>query len=205
MPPYGVITFIAYVVLIPLQNWVLKKKRGWSILLETIYISIFNVIVLIGSFIYYKSGVINGEYSFWVFTFEVYFPIFFIVLGVLILFRWFIFTDKPIAEKKITLTGDNKLDVLHIRMEDLIGISSADNYVEVNYLKDDQLEKKLLRNTLKNVHNDLPQLIKVHRSHLVNPVHIVEWKSSNTLRLTHMDVPVTKNYKEDVLITMSRP
>ena len=104
--------------------------------------------------------------------------------------------------EKIILRGDNKLDVLQIELTELVCISSANNYVEVNYLKDSILKKKLLRTTLKNIHSDISSLLKVHRSYIINPMHFKDWKDSNTIHLTQMEVPVSKNYKKD-LIAMS--
>lgn len=205
LPPYGIITFIAYVMLIPLQTRILKVVGEWTYLLELIFVLIFSIISLIGCYAYYQSGILNGTYSFIGFTLEIYYPIFFVLLGILILFRWFIFTDTVFESNKITLTGENKKDILQIQLEDLICISSADNYVEISYLKNNKMKKKLLRTTLKNVQNELPQLLKVHRSHLVNPAHITEWKNSSALALTQMDVPVTKIYKEQIMATLSRP
>ena len=96
-------------------------------------------------------------------------------------------------------------NLLSISPADLVCISSADNYVEVSYMKDGTLQKKLLRNTLKNMQQEVDGLMKVHRAHLINPAHLVEWKDANTLSLTQMDVPITKTYKKAVLDLKTRP
>jgi hypothetical protein len=206
MPLYGVISFIAYMALIPFQNWVFKKLDKWTLYLEILVLILFNIIVLIGSYYYYTSGIINGEYSFAKFTLEVYYPIFLILLPILLFSRWFL-NKKAVAHKsdKIILNGENKLDVLQIDLSDLVCISSADNYVEVSYLMSNVVRKKLLRTTLKNIHPQQPSLIKVHRSHLINPIHFKEWKNSNTLLLTQMEVPISKNYKQHILALNDSP
>jgi hypothetical protein len=200
MPFYGLISFVGYILLIPFQNWAYEKMGKQSTYFEILIIILFNILVLIGSYFYYKSSIVNGEYSFIKFTLEIYYPIFFILLPIIIFARWFI-SRKIVNQNsgKIILTGDNKLDILQIKDEDLICISSADNYVTVAYLINDVLSKKLLRTTLKNIGSQLPQLVKVHRSHLINPIHFKEWKNANTLLLTQMEVPVSKNYKKDLL------
>ncbi len=200
MPLYGLISFISYVVLLPIQNFIFKKLGKWTLFLEILIIILFNVIVLIGSYFYYKSDIINGEYSFVKFTFEVYYPIFLIILPILLFTRWYL-SKKAVAQNsdKIVLTGENKLDVLQIHLSDLVCISSADNYVEVSYLMQTKLSKKLLRTTLKNIHPQVPDLLKVHRSHLINPVHFKDWKNANTVELTQTEVPVSKNYRKKVL------
>ncbi len=200
LPFYGVISCSAYLLLIPIQNWIFSKLSKWTIVLEILFIGVFNTMAWIGSYFYYKSDIINGEYTFTKFTTEVYYPIFFVLLSILIFARWFLNRKSPKKPiEKIVLTGDNKLDILQINLVDLICISSADNYIEVYYLKDKNLQKKLLRNTLKNIHTNLPNLLKVHRSHLINPIHFKEWKDSKTLSLTQIEVPISKKYKETIL------
>ncbi|AXG67962.1 LytTr DNA-binding domain protein [Kordia sp. SMS9] len=199
MPVYGLITFIGYIVLIPFQDFVIKKKHK-QLLFEIFHLILFNIIVLIGSYLYYKSSIVNGDYSFTKFTFEVYYPIFFILLPIIIFAKWFLRKQHGNkSSEKIILKGDNKLDILQIENSDLVCISSADNYVEVNYLIDGILHKKLLRTTLKNIELQFPVLLKVHRSHLINPDHFKEWKSAAKILLTGIEVPVSKNYKNDVL------
>ena len=200
MPTYGLISFIGYILLIPFQNWAHKKMSKQSIIFEILIITIFNILVLFGSYIYYKSRIVNGDYTFIKFTFQVYYPIFFILLPTIIFARWYL--NKKILQpkqNKIILKGENKLDILQIHISDLICVSSADNYVEVSYLVNKVLRKKLLRTTLKNIQLQLPKLIKVHRSHLINPIHFKEWKNSSSLLLTQIEIPISKNFKNNVL------
>ncbi|WP_171037022.1 LytTR family DNA-binding domain-containing protein [Maribacter algarum] len=204
MPLYGLISFISYMMLIPIQNFIFKKLGKWTLFLEIVVIVLFNVIVLMGSYTYYKSGIINGEFPFTKFTFEVYYPIFLIILPILLFTRWFL-SKKAVEQNsdKIILTGENKLDVLQIHLSDLVCISSADNYVEIAYLIKNELHKKLLRITLKNVHPQVPSLLKTHRSYLINPLHFKDWKNSSLIRLTQLEVPVSKNYKKDVFESLN--
>jgi len=200
MPIYGLISFLGYLMLVPIQNWVLKKRGVWTLFLEILIIILFNILVLMGSYFYYKSGIVNGDYSFTKFTLEVYFPVFLILLPILLFTRWFLNRRATNhLSDKIILTGQNKLDALQINFSDLVCISSANNYVEISYLLKNELSKKLLRITLKNMHPQVPKMLKVHRSHLINPYHFKDWKNTNTIYLTQMEVPVSKNYKGDVL------
>lgn len=206
LPPYGFISFVGYMILVLPQNWFFKKYGKWHLPLEIAFIVLFNVMVLFGSYAYYKTGIINGTYDFAKFTFQVYYPIFFIMLPIVLFLRWRLnkkVTDQ--APNKIVLQGVNRLDVLHIRLKDLVCISSADNYVEVSYLENDMLRKKLLRTTLKEIHPQEPSLLKVHRSHLINTAHFKAWKNSNTLLLTQMDVPISKTYKKSILALEDSP
>lgn len=206
LPPYGIISFLGYMAIVPLQNYLFKKIQNWTLLLEVLVILVYNVLVLFGSYAYYKTSIINGLYSFTKFTFEVYYPIFFIILPIIVFARWYL-TKKSLknSETLITLKGENKYDVLILKEADLICVSSADNYVEVSYLSNNELRKKLLRSTMKRLHAQKPELVKVHRSHIINPLHFKEWKSSNSLQLTKMEVPVSKNYKQDIIAILDSP
>mgnify|MGYP001792367150 FL=1 len=202
LPIYGVIASLGYIILIPVQGLFHRVMKGWSLVTEMVFIFLYTVVCLIASYIYYKSGIINGTYGLFEFIFGQYYPIFLIMLPIIILSRWFIFRKKVSQRFKsstITLKGDNKLDFLTIELSDLVCISSANNYIEVHYLEDKNLRKKLLRRTLTQIHSFLPMLIKVHRSYLINPVHLRSWKDSKTLHLTKMEVPVSKKYRDEVL------
>lgn len=103
------------------------------------------------------------------------------------------------TDDTITLRGDNKLDVLKIKRADLVCISNAQNYVEVFYIDQGELKTKLLRSSLKQMEQDVDFLIRIHRSHLINTSHFKSWVDTKTIALTHMELPVAKNYKERLL------
>lgn len=200
LPPYGLITFVTYVVLVRIQNVVFRKKGSWLLTYEIAFILFFNTIVMLANYIYYKSDIINGTNSFVVFALRNHIPIFLFLLPTLLFVRWFV--NKKITvydSKQIVLKGENKLDLLQLALDDLVSVASADNYVEVCYRKEGSFHKKLLRTTLKNIHDQIPELIKTHRSYLVNPDHIHQWKDRTTLSLTQGEIPVSKKYKEDIL------
>jgi len=103
------------------------------------------------------------------------------------------------ASDWIQLSGSNKLDILRLRPDQLIALSAANNYVTVYYLEEDTLRKKLLRSTLTKMQKEVPQLLRVHRSYLINPHHFLEWKGTSTAVLTQLEIPVTQAYKEALL------
>lgn len=200
LPMYGVFTFSTYLILVPIQNWVFKQKQKWNIVLEASYIIAFYFLLVFICFIYYKSSIVNGNYNFQKFILDIFLPICFILLPIIIFLRWFL--NKNIQNKtneNIILKGDNKLDVLQLLPEELICISSADNYIEVSYLNHGKLQKKLLRNTLKAIQVDVPFLLKVHRSHLINPSHFKSWNGSSSIIMTQMEIPISKSYKAALL------
>jgi len=99
----------------------------------------------------------------------------------------------------IIIKEENKLDILKIRKQDLICVSNGQNYVEIFFIDESQLKTKLIRSTLKKVQHDFDFLVQVHRSHLINPAHFKAWKNQDTISLTQIELPVSKNYKERLL------
>ena len=105
----------------------------------------------------------------------------------------------PIQDENIIIRGENKLDILKIRKSDLVCVSNSQNYVEIFYMEESQIKTKLIRSTLKKVQKDFDFLVQIHRSHLINPTHFKAWKNQDTIFLTQIELPVTKNYKEQLL------
>lgn len=206
MPMYGVITFFGYLSVVPIQNWIFEKYERWIIAFEIGFLILFSTLSLLISYVYYRSGIMNGQSSLGSFAIEIYYSIFLILLPVLIFLRWFLFRDgQETTSDNILLTGDNRHDQLQIKIADLIAVSSADNYVEVSFMKEDKVQKKLLRNTLKSIEQLHPDLFRVHRSHLINPEHFVEWKDSTTIIAASLEIPVSKTYKDSVMALKNRP
>lgn len=207
MPPYGMIFIVGYMLVIPLQNWIFRKKKTWNLGYELSIIGLMYSFAMFGVYFYYKSDIVNGDYSFSRFLLEIYLPTLVILSTIIFFGRWFIARkkEKIIVEKaavqsdKIMLKGDNKSDVIQVLPGDLICISSAQNYVEINYLHNGALQKKLLRTTLKKISQQVPNLIQVHRSHFVNPQHFVAWSTANSIILYQLTIPVSQNYKKTLL------
>ena len=206
LPPYGIISFVCYMLLIPLQNWIYQQTQKWTVVHEVIFFTVFHVLTLFGCFLYYKTDIIRGTYPFNEFVLQIFYPIFFILFVLILIARWYV-NNKILRDeiKKVSIVGDNKLDVLHIYFSDLVCMTSADNYVEVFYIENGQLQKKLLRSTLKKMETQWSALMKVHRSYLINPEHFSHWIDSKSIALTQMNVPISNSYKENIIALKIRP
>jgi hypothetical protein len=76
-----------------------------------------------------------------------------------------------LSDATITLTSTTSEGSLNLKLTDFLAVQSADNYVEVFYIKDDQLQKHMLRNTLKQLESDLAEekeVMRTHKSYIVN-------------------------------------
>jgi hypothetical protein len=110
--------------------------------------------------------------------------------------------EKSGMEEEIDLISDNKSDKLTLKYKNIITIQSADNYIEVNYLEKDVVEKKLLRCTLKNIELQLinqKKFIRCHRTTIVNTLYIeklIRNYNGFYLKIKNLEdkIPVSRQY-----------
>jgi DNA-binding LytR/AlgR family response regulator len=139
------------------------------------------------------------------------------MLPMMIFLRW-MFGDKTSTEiisvepkeKNIVIKGENKAEVLHLTAAELVFIESANNYIKVHYLLQDELQSELFRNKISVLQEEFPFLLKTHRSFLINPVHFLEWKreSSQTILILKpgvTEIPVSKTYKKALVEKFINP
>lgn len=203
MPPYGLIFLGCYMMVVWVQNRLFNYLKRWNWGLEIALMLFLFLFMLPFLFAYYKTDIVKGTFTFLEFSLTVYLPILLIISPILLFGRWMLtrFTkpiEQPIRPAKLLLKGDNKNDFLQLDMASLIAISSAQNYVEVYYLQNEKLQKQLLRTTLKKVHEDAPNLVRIHRSHLINSAHLVKWTSLNSVLVHQIHLPVSQSYKKEV-------
>ena len=83
---------------------------------------------------------------------------------------------KSIAETNFSIvTFGSGNDAFQLMIEDFLFAKSDDNYVEIYFLNDAVVSRKILRNTLKNVYSlcaEYKEIFKCHRSYIVNLKHV---------------------------------
>ncbi|SNR53353.1 LytTR family DNA-binding domain-containing protein [Flavobacterium sp. ov086] len=196
---FSIMAFLCYGILAILQKKVFEKTSKWNLGLETGFLIVFYIIYLIGIYAYYKSPILNGGYSLSEFFYTIFIKVALILTPVIILARRYLIKLIPQKEDFIIIKGENKLDVLKIKKADLVCVSNAQNYVEIFYLENAKLHSKIIRSSLKKVQEDFSFLVQIHRSHLINSAHFKSWRNQNTIILTQIELPVSKNYKETLL------
>lgn len=110
--------------------------------------------------------------------------------------------EKRREEKEINIFSSNKAEKLTLKYKNIILIKSADNYIEIFYLKNDSTEKKLLRNTLKDIELQLihhSNFIRCHRTRIVNIAFVEKLTRSYSgynLKIDYIEgeVPVSRQY-----------
>lgn len=96
---------------------------------------------------------------------------------------------------------------LSVAKENLIYIESADNYICIWYIKNEQLKKQLMRITMKDISEQLADtnIVRCHRSYMVNLdlVKVMRREKENLfleLGVPNVkEIPISRTYGEQVL------
>lgn len=102
----------------------------------------------------------------------------------------------------VKLASDYGQEDLYLEISKILLLKSADNYVEVVYLEGEEIKKKLIRNTLKNIAEQLKSytgFMRCHRSFVVNIKYVKELhrRFNNhwlTVDLFDIEIPVSRQY-----------
>jgi len=118
--------------------------------------------------------------------------------------------EEDSLNKSIDFISENSSESLNLLLADLVLIKSADNYVEIVYYEGESLKKKLIRNTMKNIEQQIKQytnFIRCHRICIVNTHYIEKMnRSFNKYSLTisgyNEEIPVSRQYLEKLKETI---
>jgi hypothetical protein len=196
---FSLIAFLCYGILAIIQKSMYQKVSKWNVGFEIVSLIFFHLLFSISTYIYYKSPILNGGYDFFEFLRIIILKSALISTPIIVLARIYSVKLIPTKDENIIIRGENRLDILKIRKRDLVCVSNSQNYIEIFFIDGSQLKTKLIRSTLKKIQHDFDFLVQVHRSHLINPTHFKAWKNRDTISLTQIELPVSKNYKEHLL------
>lgn len=113
-------------------------------------------------------------------------------------------TEQPAAPAVVHLRGANKEEEYRFRQEQILFLKSEGNYVKVVYEQDSKLQSVMIRATLKQVQEQVPDLyVQVHRSYLVNLSHFVVHRSMGgkyelVSEIYPERIPVSSSYRSFV-------
>jgi len=210
----SIAVFVAYIVLLLLQFVVreLFKVNNFTVLSLFFWFLFESVIV---ASVWFVLDVITGEYSgdlldVWLFNFLGYVLVFAIPYFLYAGYVYFIDKIKVLSDDKMgdqmdrefVLKDENEKTTLTLNVDNLLFIQSADNYIEVNYLKNEEVVNTLLRNTLKNIESVFANspVLRCHRSFIINTkkVELARTTSSGYQiclnRVPEVTIPVSKSY-----------
>jgi hypothetical protein len=223
---YGVVTFLVLVIDLFIFPFILKPwfaPQEWTVLKQIIWqiwivFSIGLGNCLYSSFFLHFSNGVNAFLAFQFYTLVVgLIPI--LIITILHQNKLLsenlklanemnndlsIANDLPGLDERVSIMAENNKDKLDINLSDLIYIGSTGNYIQVYYLVNNEQKSILLRNTLKQIEEQVKachSILKCHRAFLVNKDKILTVKgNSQGLRLVLKDsaeeIPVSRNYSK---------
>lgn len=208
MPLYGVFASFCYLITLPFQTWLYKRTDlKWSIgneLLQFLFLIVLGFIVTRSVYYYIVMDQHPNAYTLDYFAIAIYLPGILTIFPIVAIGRWSFgkYKDKRLEDLKIEIQGSGNYESLRLLLNDLICIQSSDNYVEVTYKESGELKKQLIRNKLADVESSRPELIRTHRSFLINPYHFKQWRTGNrkvnVVLSSDIEVPVSKTYQPAV-------
>lgn len=110
------------------------------------------------------------------------------------------------SESDIEIPSLNTAETLVMKLNELLVMQAADNYLDVYYLSGGRVTKAVIRNTLKSVEESLAahkNLFRCHKSYLVN-LHHVHHISGNAqgykLHVHHLEdlIPVSRAHNNSI-------
>ncbi len=230
---YGVVSFLVcllFIVILPLLLPKYLQNKGWTIGKEIAWISAITLSLGIANY-FYSGFVFEAGYQFHLPSFLLvclYTLLVAIIPAIAIILYKQVFEFKKVLKDAAQLEGqltarseltakqsngtelkfrsELKSDALSIDISNFVFLVSSGNYVEIHFENDGNPKKHLVRNSISNIENDLQdyeQLIRCHRSYLVN-LDKVEHINGNLqgyqLEIkNHMDlIPVSRSYTKRV-------
>lgn len=114
-----------------------------------------------------------------------------------------IHTGTSESNQLLTITGENDKVLIAINYHQLLMVKSAGNYLELYYLKGENLARELVRASLKDFETliDCSTVIRVHRSYMLNTEHITSYKKTRKgyaviiSKVPDIVVPVSSGFK----------
>lgn len=213
LPLYGLLGAFCYLLFLPIQSLLFKKNdKNWFVKTEILFFLIFIIIGIIATRLFYLFVIVPGEkfphdLSYQLKT--VILPVFATILPIIIFGRFAFgkYRNKKTEAQKIEIKGEGNYEGLRLLLNDVICIQSSDNYVEVFYQSGNDVKKSLIRNKLSVVADDFPELLRTHRSYIINPYHFLQWKTENSklfvVLFRHIEVPVSRTYQNDVKVVLN--
>ena len=231
---FGFVTFLIssfFEVVVPKIFPAIFKEEYWRswkeivyLLITTLFIGAANYILIL--YLYPRNTSLQGFLKAELITLQIgVFPILFTVfMKQMLMYRRFAEEAKevsddirvqeekaptlspPLNNLKIILKGDNQKEELQLFPQELLYISSADNYVEANYADGNKRKSLLMRSSLRKMEEQLAgheNFFRCHRMYIVN-LQLVTALSGNAQGLKlHMQgldeaIPVSRNFTETV-------
>lgn len=167
------------------------KKQGyhWFVFNELISKSIVILLIATASY-FYNINVINSispSLQGWMSNFILYgwsyVPI---LLPIGVGLQSYYAKKAERGAKPLLIKGKNKSDHLEVPFSDFIYAESQQNYVVLHFKKGGRSEKMMMHASLQAIANQIKGAIRIHRSFLINPVHLQKIEGNQRQRFAKL-------------------
>ena len=116
-------------------------------------------------------------------------------------------SEQPNSSTLLMISDENDRNSFFINPNDILYLKADDNYVQVYSIHDEIIEKRLVRNRLKAIEEQVESsfLLRIHRSYMINPTKIrsIEQAGSKIaiylLHLPNKTFTVSPSYRSAVI------
>ncbi|WP_299248076.1 LytTR family transcriptional regulator DNA-binding domain-containing protein [uncultured Lacinutrix sp.] len=213
LPGYGLVAALLYIGTLPFQYWIYKKNKNvWTFSSELLFIFFFIITAIVIIRLFYLQFVVDwhpNAHSLFYHIKSIILPAMFTILPIVVICRFGFgkYKQKKLEDQKIEIKGEGNYESLRLLLNDLICLQSSDNYIEIFYLSNNTLKKSLIRNKLSVIAESFPELLRTHRSYIVNPYHFEQWKTEkgkHSLLLSNaIEAPISKTYLEATKVVLN--
>lgn len=175
---YGLCIAIPVLIMFFLEKFIYYRQgKHWYLLNEIIYMSSAILVMISLSYLHNTLIINHIQPSFingWYFFTHISLPYVPLIFPIWAFLRQYWgkknVPDPSLPLQKLEITGQNKSDVLRIPDHSFVMARAQQNYMEIYHLDaQEKVQKTLLRLTLAQLKNQIPQAWQVHRSYLINP------------------------------------
>ncbi|TVZ51625.1 LytTR family DNA-binding domain-containing protein [Dokdonia sp. Hel_I_53] len=213
LPLYGILAALCYLAMLPVQQFIfIKNNQKWQIRSEFIFFLLFIAFTFIIMRLFYSYIIVYNQpnpYSISYYFTAIFFPAMLVIFPIVAVARYAFgkYVNRRIEASKIHIKGEGNYEGLRLFPSDLILLEASDNYVEIHYQDHGNLKKQLIRTRLSKLEKKFPELIRTHRSFLINSDHFQSYKMEKNkmgLILSHtLFVPVSKTRAFEVKKALS--
>lgn len=208
LPGYGFVGGAMYLIFLPFQYFLYNRnQRKWTLIQEVLFILFFVIVTIFIVRAFYLYVVMIGESNPYSFNYQltaITLPAIATILPIVLVGRFGLgkYKEKKLEQSKIEIKGEGTYDGIRLQLQDLICIQSSDNYIEVLYYSGGELKKSLIRNKLSVIAEEFPDLLRIHRSYIINPYHFQQWKTEKGKLFVELSAsifaPVSNTFKNEV-------
>lgn len=224
----GFVVVLGMLVVIISRVIMTQLRKRWPVTIAGYALMIALEVLAMTGFYMMIQKVFMKDQRFW---FEVYYTailnaMLILLIPYLISLLYFAWLDKkqnleklmvekqpePAPPRFVNFNDENGETKLTIQLDDLLYLEASENYVTIHYLDHTQPDRMLLRNSMKQMEEQLSgyPIIRCHRSYMVNLNRIKLAKKTKSgmvvelLASVPIRLPVSETYKDEVVRMLKR-